>query len=348
MLRKNSVLAVLVSMLIFTGCSSGNQASKQTDKVEEAVNSSSTSISGQLSFYTSQPEEDATKLVQAFNKKYPDVSVETFRSGTEEVTAKLQAEKQAGQVQADVLLLADAVTFESLKSQNLLAAYKSPEREQIADELMDSDGMYTGTKVIATIIAANTDKVSTLPTSWQILTTEEAKDAAIMPSPLYSGAAAYNIGVFSRTDGFGWEFIEKLKVNNMSVIKGNGAVLKSVASGEKNYGIVVDYMVAREKAKGSPIDLSYPEEGVPIITEPIGIIENTDNIDAAKAFVDFVLSEDGQKLAAEIGYTPVREGVAPPEGLKGISDLTLLSGDIAILTNEREADKKQFTELFGN
>ncbi|MNN68993.1 spermidine/putrescine ABC transporter periplasmic substrate-binding protein [compost metagenome] len=134
----------------------------------------------------------------------------------------------------------------------------------------------------------------------------------------------------------------------MSVIKGNGAVLKAVAGGEKNYGMVVDYLVAREKAKGSPIELSYPEEGVPIITEPIAIMKNTDNQDAAKAFVDFVLSEEGQKLSVEIGYTPIREGIAPPEGLKGLSEFKVLSGDLATLTSEREADKKQFTELFGN
>ncbi|WP_438349341.1 ABC transporter substrate-binding protein [Paenibacillus sp. FA6] len=348
MLKKSSFFAIMASMLIFTGCSSETQASTNTGLAQGSTNTSSTSISGKLSFYTSQPEEDATQLVQAFNVKYPDVQVETFRSGTEEVAAKIQAEKQAGQVQADVLLLADSVTFESLKSQDLLMSYKSAERDQIADELMDADGMYTGTKVIATILAVNTDKVSTLPTSWQVLTSDEAKDDAIMPSPLYSGAAAYNIGIFSRTDSFGWEFLGKLKANNMSVIKGNGAVLKAVASGEKSYGIVVDYMVAREKAKGSAIELIYPAEGVPIITEPIGIVNNTDSIEAAKVFVDFVLSKDGQELAAEIGYTPIRNGITPPEGLKGISDLTLLSGDIAILTSEREADKKQFTELFGN
>lgn len=356
MLKKSSVLIAMASMLIFTGCNSTSN-SANTNTVEAAntntsvaanTPSSPTALSGHLSFYTSQPEEDATQLVQAFNVKYPDISVETFRSGTEEVTAKLQAEKQAGQVQADVLLLADAVTFESLKSQDLLLSYKSPERDHIADDLMDADGMYTGTKVIATILATNTDKVTTAPTSWQALASADAKDSAMMPSPLYSGAAAYNIGVFSRTDSFGWEYLEQLKANNMAVIKGNGAVLKAVASGEKNYGVVVDFMVAREKAKGSPIELTYPEEGVPIITEPIGIINNTDSTEAAQVFIDFVLSEEGQKLAAEIGYTPIREGIAPPAGLKGISEFTILSGDIATLTNEREADKKRFTEMFGN
>ncbi|WP_230873893.1 ABC transporter substrate-binding protein [Paenibacillus woosongensis] len=355
--KKTSVIAVMAAaMMIFSACGSpakpaanGNAGTPAAGSEQsQSGGAAPAGITGQLTFYTSQPEEDAAQLVQAFNKKYPEVKVETFRSGTEEVTAKIQAEKQAGSVQADVLLLADAVTFEGLKQEDLLLSYKSPEAEHIADELVDPDGMYTGTKVIATILAANTDKVSTLPTSWQALASADSKDAAIMPSPLYSGAAAYNIGVFSRTEGFGWDYLQVLKDNNISVIKGNGAVLKAVASGEKTYGMVVDYMVVREKAKGSPIDLSYPSEGVPIITEPIAIMKGTDNQEAAQAFVDFVLSEEGQKLSVEIGYTPIREGVAPPEGLKGIADIKILSGDLNTLTQEREADKKKFTELFGN
>ncbi|MGG4554160.1 ABC transporter substrate-binding protein [Paenibacillus humicus] len=355
--KKTSVIAVMAAaMMIFSACGSpakpaanGNAGTPTAGSEQsQSGGAAPAGITGQLTFYTSQPEEDAAQLVQAFNKKYPEVKVETFRSGTEEVTAKIQAEKQAGSVQADVLLLADAVTFEGLKQEDLLLSYKSPEAEHIADELVDPDGMYTGTKVIATILAANTDKVSTLPTSWQALASADSKDVAIMPSPLYSGAAAYNIGVFSRTEGFGWDYLQVLKDNNISVIKGNGAVLKAVASGEKTYGMVVDYMVVREKAKGSPIDLSYPSEGVPIITEPIAIMKGTDNQEAAQAFVDFVLSEEGQKLSVEIGYTPIREGVAPPEGLKGIADIKILSGDLNTLTQEREADKKKFTELFGN
>ncbi len=361
MLRKTTILTLLAATVAIAGCGNNSNsnaggagaessAPASSQPASSAPTSSETpaQASGQISFYTSQPEEDVTKLISAFNKTYPDVKVETFRSGTEEVIAKLQAENQAGGVQADVLLLADAVTFEGLKRQDLLQGYKSPEREHIPAELADPDGMYTGTKVMATVIAVNTDKVTTLPTSWKALAAAESKDAAIMPSPLYSGAAAYNVGVFTRTEGFGWDYLKSLKDNGMTVIKGNGAVLKAVAGGEKAYGMIVDYLVPREKANGSPVDLIYPEEGVPLITEPIAILKNTDNETAAQAFVDFVLSEEGQKLAAEIGYTPIREGVTPPAGLKGISEFKILSGDLATLTDEREADKKQFTELFGN
>lgn len=326
-----------------TTSSSGSTAASSTPAAE----TDTAKVEGNLTFYTSQPDADAAALIEGFNKKYPDVKVELFRSGTEEVISRLQAEAQAGQVKADVLLVADAPTFSSLKKQDLLLSYKSPEAEAIPAELKDPDGAYTGTKVMATVLAVNTNKVATLPDSWKVLTSPEAKGKAVMPSPLYSGAAAYNVGVLTRQSDFGWEFMEGLKTNEMMVSKGNGAVLKSVAGGEKDYGMVVDYLVANAKKEGSPVDLVYPQEGVPVITEPIGILKSTKNQEAAKAFVDYVLSEEGQQLASSLGYTPIREGVPAPDGLKSLDQIKVLSADIDELETSREADKKKFGEMLG-
>lgn len=304
-------------------------------------------VSGSLDFYTSQPDADAQALVDAFTEKNPEVEVSIFRSGTEEVVSKIQAENQAGDIQADVLLVADSVTFENFKEEELLMGYESPEAKKIDDAFVDPDGTYTGTKVMATGLVVNTDEVDEIPDSWEVLADEAAKGQAIMPSPLYSGAAAYNLGVITKQDGMGWEFYEGLRSNDITITQGNGAVLEGVAMGEQNYGMIVDYLVARAKSDGSPVELVYPKEGVPVITEPVGIMANTDNEEASKAFVDFILSEEGQELAAELGYTPIREGVDAPEGLKTLDEMTVLEADSVELLETRENDKAQFGEIFG-
>ncbi|RYM00261.1 extracellular solute-binding protein [Sporolactobacillus sp. THM7-7] len=341
---KQLFLALLV-LTVLAACS--NTGSSGTGASDDSGGSGGDKISGNLNFYTSQPDADAQKLVSAFNEQYPDVKVSVFRSGTEDVISKIKAEKQAGGVQADVLLLADAVTFENLKQEDMLLPYKSKEAADLPDKLVDPEGDYTGTKVMATALVVNTEKVKNTPDSWQALTSAEAKGQAIMPSPLYSGAAAYNLGVLTRNQQLGWGFYEKLKNNDVTVTQGNGDVLKAVASGEKAYGMVVDFVVANAEKQGSPVKLVYPKEGVPVITEPIGIVKDTKNEPAAKAFVDFVLSEKGQKLAAELGYTPIRKGVEAPEGLKGIDKLNVLDADIAELYQARTEDKERFTDLFG-
>ncbi len=355
---KKAAFLMAAAMVGLAGCgSAGNDVQTVGAAQESQVESKTTSerteesekdVSGSITLYTSQPEEDAQKLIDGFNQKCPDVKVDVFRSGTEEVVSKVLAEKQADAVQADVLLVADSVTFESLKEQDLLEAYESPELEGIPEEYVDPDHMYTGTKVITTGIVYNTDLVeeADAPTKFADLTGDAFKDSMIMPSPLYSGAAAYNVGVMSRNEELGWEFFQGLKDNGMAVDKGNGAVQKAVAAGEKSCGLLVDYMAVRSKNEGVPVEFVYPEEGSPAITEPIGVMKASDNKAAAEAFVDYVLSEEGQKLAASLGYTPIKEGVAAPEGLRSIDEIQNMSGDMQELYKNRESDKAEFSEIF--
>lgn len=320
----------------FAGCGGG----------AEKEGSSSAAPKGEITLYTSQPESDAQQLIAEFNKKYPDVKVNVFRSGTEEVVSKLLAEKKMGKVQADVLLVSDAATFEQLKGQAILDNYESPEMKYIPAELVDKDHTYAGTKAIATGIIYNTNLVKEAPKAFMDLTRPAYQNMGIMPSPLYSGAAAYNLSLLTRTNGLGWDFYKGLKANGIAVDKGNGGILKAVSEGQKGLGIVVDYMTARAAAKGAPVKFVYPEEGVPVITEPIGVVKDSPNENLAKLFEDFVLSEDGQKFTASIGYTPIRQGVKAPEGMKSIDEMKIISGDIKELVENREADKKEFTSIF--
>lgn len=338
--------ATLTLALGLAACGSTENNTQQTNTNDTPQNETA-DISGTLSFYTSQPETDATVLVDEFNKLYPDVDVEVFRSGTEEVIGKLLAENTAGDVQADVLLVADEVTFENLKNQDLLEAYESPEFANIPEEYIDKDQMYAGTKTMSTVIAYNTDLVSEAPTSWLQLTDAQTKDKTIMPSPLYSGAAAYNLGIFTRTDDLGWNFYENLKANGVTVGQGNGSALKGIQAGDQSYAIIVDYLVNNAIKEGSPLALTYPEEGVPVITEPIALMKDADNEDAAKAFIDFVLSKEGQELAANLGYAPIRSDVEAPEGLKSVDELTVLGADVSELYSNRDSDKDQFKTMFG-
>lgn len=333
-----ALFSLLLALLFLgTGCSSQAPAA-QSGKGPQ----------GTLSVYTSQPDADIAKLAATFRQLHPRVEVNVFRSGTEEVIARINTEVKAGKLGADVILLADAPTFEALKEKSLLLPYKSPQAQQIAPALLDADGQYAPTKMIPTGIAVNTNKVKDLSTiDWTTLTDPANKGQVVMPSPLYSGAAAYNTGIFRNQAGLGWSFFEKLKGNAVTVVKGNGDVLKRVANGEAAYGIIVDYMAFRAKQQGSPVDFVYPPSGVTVITEPVAIAKATANPEAAKAFVDFILSPEGQQLAVSLGYLPVRPDVAGPQGRVDVKNLKLFAAPAKQLAEQREQDKKDFSSLFG-
>ncbi|MGQ0663225.1 MAG: ABC transporter substrate-binding protein [Pseudomonadota bacterium] len=299
-----------------------------------------------LVLYTSQPDKDAAQTVGAFNRNQPGVTVQIYRSGTTEVMNKLAAEFAGGDPKPDVLLIADSISLEMLKRDGRLLAHPSADVSAFAPEAYDKDKTYFGTKLITTGIVYNT-AARTKPTSWRDLVDPALKGQVIMPSPLYSGAAAITLGVFARAPNLGWSYIEALKANQALAVRGNGAVLQAVASGEKSYGILVEFMALNAKAKGSPVEFVFPREGVTAVTEPVAILRTARNPQAARAFVDFLLSEDGQKLAATQGYFPAHKRVPPPAGFPKVDEIRLMPIDAAGILATTESEKRRFADLFG-
>lgn len=300
----------------------------------------------ELTLYTSQPDADAAKTVEAFRKINPDIEVQIYRSGTSDIMSKLAAEFAAGASQADVLLIADAVSMESLKAQDKLLSYPEANVEGFSENAYDSDMTYFGSKLITTGIAYNTG-VTAKPEHWSDLTGESYKGLVVMPSPLYSGAAAFLLSGFVANPDLGWEYFEKLNENGILSVRGNGAVLKSVASGERPYGIIVDFMALNAKAKGSPVEFVFPSEGVPAVTEPVAIMSSAKNVPAAKKFIDFILSDEGQKLALEQGYLPAKPSIGRPSWLPEGSEVTVMPIKTQEVLKQTDADKAKFTEMFG-
>jgi iron(III) transport system substrate-binding protein len=301
---------------------------------------------GKLMLYTSQPDRDAQRTVAAFRQKNPGVDVEIFRSGTTEVMSKLMAEIAAGQPRADVLLIADALSMERLKAAGQLQAYPEADVSEFPPDAYDKDKTYFGTKLITTGIIVNRQAPSR-PRSWADLLKPDAKGQVVLPSPLYSGAAAIHMAALRGDPALGPDYYEKLAKNGAVALRGNGAVLNAVAGGQKMYGIIVEFMAMNAKAKGSPVDFVFPVEGVSIVTEPTAILRGAGNPAAARAFVDFVLSKEGQEVAATQGYFPARRDVKPPAGFPDAATLKVLPVDIAELLKQDALNKKRFAELFG-
>jgi iron(III) transport system substrate-binding protein len=274
------------------------------------------------------------------------VQVEIFRSGTTEVMSRLAAEMSAGAPRADVLLIADAVSMEALKRDGRLHVYKEAKIDGFRPGTFDLGMTYFGSKLITTGIAYHTS-APRKPTSWADLVKPEYKGQISMPSPLYSGAAAIMLSGFTARKDLGWPFFEALKKADAQAVRGNGAVLKSVASGERAYGVLVDFMAFGAKAKGSPIDFAIPTEGAPAVTEPVAILKTTANLPAAMAFVDFILSDEGQRLAVSQGYVPAKEGIPNPSWLPAGTTINLMPLDLPAILGTTEADKKRFADLFG-
>ncbi|WP_417256279.1 ABC transporter substrate-binding protein [Celeribacter halophilus] len=306
----------------------------------------STAMADTITLYTSQPNADAQKTVDAFMAANPGTEVDWVRDGTTKLMARLRAEIEAGNPQPDVLLIADTVTLEGMAQEGLLAAYQSPEAANYDAALYSPEGYYYSTKLITTGIVYNTG-VETAPTSWTDLADPSIKGQIAMPSPLYSGAALIHLATLTGDESLGWDYYENLAANDARAQGGNGGTFKAVASGEKPYGMVVDFLAIRNKADGSPVDFVFPEEGVSYVTEPVAILSTVKNVDGAQKFVDFLISQEGQDLVLDMGYIPARNGMGVPEGFPAREDIKLMAFDPATALENAEANKARFAELFG-
>jgi iron(III) transport system substrate-binding protein len=301
---------------------------------------------GKLLIYTSQPQSDAQQTIDAFKAQYPKVEVNFVRDGTPRIMARLRSEIEAGKPQADVLLIADAVTMEGLKQEGRLLPHGNADVSAYPKELHDPTKTWFATKLITTGIVYNT-KAPLKPTSWSDLVRPDMKNAVVLPSPLNSGAAMVHTVTLASNLKQGWSYYEALKKNGAVAAGANGDVLKQVASGEKLYGMIVDFMPIREKAKGSPVEFVFPEEGVSAVSEPVAILSSTANPVAAKAFIDFLISQKGQELASKQGYIPAMPGVALPPGYPDRSVIRLMNFDVPKAIAGEKANRRQFIDIFG-
>lgn len=301
--------------------------------------------SGKLVLYTSQPNADAQQTVDAFKAAHPGVEVEWVRDGTTQIMARLAAEFEAGAPQPDVLLIADSVTMEGLEAQGRLMAYPEADVSAYGAGLMDPEHHWFSTKLITTGIVYNT-AAPVQPESYNDLRAPAVAGAFMMPSPMTSGAATIHMVSVTGHPDLGWSLYEDLAENGALASGGNGGVLRAVASGEKLYGFLVDYLAIREAAKGAPVAFVFPTEGVSAVTEPVAILSTAKNVPAAKAFVDFLISPAGQQLAADMGYLPAHPAITPPAGFPPVAEIRLLPFDAAKALAEDEANKKRFVEIF--
>ncbi|PZX17102.1 iron(III) transport system substrate-binding protein [Palleronia aestuarii] len=303
-------------------------------------------VSGTLVLYTSQPDQDAQQTVDAFMEAYPEVEVDWVRDGTTQMIARLRAEFEAGQPQPDVLLIADTVTMESLKQDDRLMAYPEADTAAYADGLMDPEGHYFSTKLITTGIIYN-DAAEMVPSSYADLLDPAAQNNIVMPSPLESGAATIHMISLTGLPELGWEYYEGLADQGAIAQGGNGGTFQAVAGGQALYGFVVDFLAIRSAGEGAPVSFVFPDEGVSAVTEPAAILSTAKNPEAAKAFIDFLLSTEGQELAAEQGYLPAHPDVAAPEGFPDRSEIKVIDFDPADALANDAAYKERFIEIFG-
>ncbi|WP_172193788.1 ABC transporter substrate-binding protein [Saccharibacillus qingshengii] len=292
-----------------TGSSTPTAAADPAAAAGSAPAKQTQSADTKLTVYTAGPEGLANKIIEGYEAE-SGVDVEVFQGTTGKILARLEAEKS--NPAADIVILASLPAAQGLKADGLTLPYPDAKNaDKLNPDWSDADGNYFSASASALGIAYNTKLITTPPTSWADLSKPEYKDQVNIPDPSLSGSALdFMTGYLNANGDKGWSLFESYKANGVTMAGANKEALDPVITGAK--GIVVsavDYMTYSAKAKGEPIDIVYPSEGTVISPRPAAILNTTEHEANAKAFIDYLLSDEAQNMVSEAYLMPGRTDI---------------------------------------
>lgn len=295
-LRNGSALAVIIISLLLL-CSLRPVVAGYEEAKKEA----------QVVLYTSLNLEDAQPLTDAFSAKYPGIKVEVNRQGSSSLVTKILTERRVGKVDnADLVFTgADSLDLMLMEVPNIFQKYASPERRP------EERGFYSATYFTIQTIAYNSQAVSgaDIPQRYSDLLRDR-----------WRGKAAMNLNnygwIYSMLDFFGQEkgmdFLRKFAALNPRPGRGTTLMVQQwLGGGEVEIALPLNHDgIKRFKDKGLPVDWARLEDPLYADVHTIGILGMARHPNAARLFVDFVLSKEGQTIMAKSGNSVVRDDIA--------------------------------------
>ena len=289
-------------------------------------------LSGPLVIYSGRSEALIQPVIDAFKAQHPNVDV-LLKSGNNSELANALLEEQ-NNPQADVFITTELITIQSLAQQGAFASYRPTGADQIPAEFVGEDNMWVGLTRRVRVIMYNTELVSEAEAPKSIFDLTDPKwRGQIALAGSTNGSMQAQIAAMRQLIGEeeteAW--LNGLIENEATFFGGHTDVRKAVGAGEFKVGLVNHYYYYLQKAEGSPVGIVFPdqeEDQIGLITNATAaaIVKDAPNRANAEAFIDFLLSEQGQKLFAELNYEyPLRSGV-------------VLSPDVLALEEFRFAD----------
>ena len=298
---------------------------------------------GEVVVYATNPEAAELRVLAEFTKTFPKIKANYTRLQAGALYAKVSAERQAKTYTLDAMQLSDMGMVLDFQKKNGYARYVSPQMAAFKKEYKSQpEGFWTWSALGPAGIAYNPDTVppDQVPKTW-----EEAID------PKWTGAITVKLST-SGLQHVSWYELRRLYGPDYWTKFG---ALKP--AGFDSYVQQFDRLVNRQdkiihtaqyagylewKKKGAPVGFVAPEAGMPATPETWGIPTGGPHPNAARLFIDWYLSEPGQKAMADnLFLHPARHGAAPPPGGEPLEKLKLLMPDD---WNKFLASRKEFAK----
>lgn len=331
--KKFVLISIFALALIVSACGVGDENSPA---LETAINGSEEAqVSGDLVIYSGRSEPLIQPVIDAFRAKYPNVNV-LLKAGSNSELANELIEEQANP-QADLFITTELFTIQALAAQGIFQSYTPAGAEQLPAEFIGAENLWTGLTRRARVIMYNKDLVAEdeLPTSIFDLT-QEKWTGQVAAAGSTNGSMQAQVAAMQQLlgDDATQAWLSALIANDVTFFGGHTDVRKAVGLGEFKLGFVNHYYYHLQLAEGSNVGVIYPDQAdgqIGLITNvtSAAIVNGASHSVAAQAFLDFLISEEGQKIFAEQNYEyPLLAGVPLAEGVQPLENFRLAEVDV--------------------
>jgi iron(III) transport system substrate-binding protein len=271
---------------------------------------------GKLVFYATMPEEQVSQLLKQFTAKYPFIDTgASFRATSGRLKARLDAEIASSRIQGDVLQMGSFGQFLAYAKAGRLDRFETPEMSAYPPNLKEQ-GLWTVFRSAPIVMSYNPGKLpdADAPKAWSDLS-----------NPKFAGKLAFiestsggqHVHWYVLREKYGPDFWKKLAPSKPVALAGPNQVMDGLLTGEYLLaGHTYGYTVKEYQANKAPLKAILPSDGIPMLVTAIGVIKDGPNPNAARLFIDWILSKEGQTAIVNImgDYSP-RADVPPPEGM---------------------------------
>lgn len=308
---------------------------------------------GKLVVYSPNSDGEIEGLLYYFGDKY-DVEIELQSMGTGEVLSKLTAEKE--NPQADIMFGGMNLGVWT-NNKDLFQAYTAKGDDKLPEGYRNKTGFFTNYLLSGSNLLVNTELEAQLGitiTSYADLLNPVLKGKIAMGDATRSSSAfAQLTNILLVKGGYdsdaAWDFVRQLMVQMNGVMIGSSsAVYRGVAQGE--YVVALTYedpSVALLADGAKNVRVVYPSEGAVWLPSASAIVAGAKNLDNAKLFLDFLISDEGQKIVAGLTNRPVNTTIAQTNPfMVPFSQINLKFEDIEYVASKRPDYQKRFADLW--
>ena len=290
-----------------------------------------------------------------FEKPLPAFPVNFVRMSGGESLTRLRNEKENPQF--DIWWGGPIDSFVAAKQEGLLEPYDSPNMANVMnpDLAKDADNAWAGAYSGSLGFATNQNWLAENPgveppRSWDDLLKPEFEGQIMVAHPSSSGTSYTALCTILQLKGEeeGWQFIRDYASQVLQYTRSGAAPANFVGQGEAAVGIVFSHDIVAAAEKGSPLELTFPEEGTGFEVGGMGIVKGAQHLDAAQKWFDWALEPATQELGPkyESYQAPTVEGATPsrPELL----EVKLIDYDFDWCGSNKTAIIDRFTNEIAN